>query len=149
MPQEVDAVDRSDFERLRELRPKTITGDIALVGHRGLGPIHEAVGIVVHNASAPELRLAVRWNPETERKTINAYILAVGPICRMDVNAPPHGLAGRSHKHSLQTQECPSLNLPIGVNSRPELSGLDVKALFLQFCREAGIDFEGSLLVGH
>jgi hypothetical protein len=142
-------MDRSEFERLRAFRPKTIVGDIALLRPDWLGSVHQATGVPIRNTLEPGLRLTVRWNHETERKTISVYVLGVGPICRVDADGPPHGPAGKSHKHSLITPQCPALNLRAAVAPRPDLSGLDVKVMFLQFCREVGITFEGRLLIGH
>lgn len=142
-------MDRDAFRRLRDIRPKMILGDIALLRREPEDPVHLATGIPVRNALEFDLRLALRWNHETGKKTVAVYLPGVGPICRIDADGPRHGAAGRTHKHSLWTPACPDANLPIRVLPRPDLSGLDLRALFLQFCIEAGITFEGRILIGH
>lgn len=142
-------MDRGMFERIRDLRSKRIEGDIALLRREPSSAVHVALGIPVWNPLGVNLRLAVRWNHVKNKKSIAVYVPGTGVICRLDVDGPRHGSAGRSHKHSLRNPTCPLRNLPLGVVPRPELSGLDVRSLFLQFCAEARIRFDGRILIGH
>lgn len=142
-------MDREEFRTIRDHRPKRIEGDIALLQRAPDSLTHEASGIRVTNGLGVDLRLTLRWNHETGKKTIAIHVPGVGPICRLDADGPRHGAAGRTHKHSLWVRTCPKNNLPIGVIARPELSGLDVTPLFLQFCLDAGITFTGRILIGH
>ena len=80
-------MDRTMFERIRDLDSKRIEVDIALLRREPSGAVHVALGIPISN--------------------------------------------------------------PLGVVPRSELSGLDVRSLFLQFCREARIRFDGRILIGH
>jgi hypothetical protein len=52
--------------------------------------------------------------------------------------------AGRSHKHSLQTDRCPERNLPDNVDDRADLAGKTVTELFAIFCEMADITHLGT-----
>jgi hypothetical protein len=72
------------------------------------------------------------------------HVPGVGPICRLDVDGVAHRPAGRSHKHSLRTERCPGENLPLAPKDRPDLSGLPLRELFVEFCRMARIEHRGA-----
>jgi hypothetical protein len=139
-------MDRSDFERLRDLPGKVIRADIKF-GQRKQAPGFFADGIEVENSSGISLKLNVRFDPEIGSKTVNVVAMGVGPICRLDVDGPPHRPAGRSHKHSLQTLRCPERNLPDKVIDRPDLAGKTIKEIFEVFCEMAQITHEGTFTV--
>ena len=141
-------MNRAEFELLRDMKDKVVAGDIRLSRRDALRPVREASDIRIENSEGVDLRLTLRWNPETGKKTVGVHVPGVGPICRVDVDGPEHSHAGRSHKHSLQTAACPDRNLPDGVTPRPELAGLDLATVFRQFCQDASIAFGGSLDVG-
>jgi len=63
------------------------------------------------------------------------------------VDGPVHRPAGRSHKHSLQTERCPGRNLPDEVIDRTDLSGKPITEVFASFCSAVGIEHEGELEV--
>ncbi|MBI5503454.1 MAG: hypothetical protein HY899_01525 [Deltaproteobacteria bacterium] len=136
-------MNRTEFEALRDLPGKTIDGDIRLSRREALRPVREASDISIANEHGVDLRMGVRWNPETGKKTVNVYVPGLGPICRIDVDGPMHRDAGRSHKHSLHTERCPDRNLDQDVAARPDLSGRDLETVLRQFCREAAITFGG------
>lgn len=139
-------MDRSDFERLRDLPGKVIKADIKF-SQRKQAPGFFADGIDVENSLGISLKLNVRFDPEIGAKTVNVVAMGVGPICRLDVDGPPHRPAGRSHKHSLQTVRCPDRNLPDKVTDRPDLAGKTIKEIFEVFCEMAQIAHEGTFAV--
>jgi hypothetical protein len=136
-------VDRKDFETLRDMPDKVIRGDIRLVQRRQTHPAMVAE-IEIHNSSSTALKLNITYNPEIGSKTFNVTAVGIGPICRLDVDGPAHRPAGRSHKHSVQTDRCPERSLPDGVIDRPDLAGRSVIELFSIFCQMAHIAHEGT-----
>ncbi len=68
----------------------------------------------------------------------------VGRICRLDVDGTAHRPAGRSHKHSVQSERCSDRNLPDGVIDRADLSGRSLAELFAVFCEMAQITHLGT-----
>jgi hypothetical protein len=114
----ISSMDRAAFEAVRDVPGKFIRGDIRLVARRQTLPALVAENIVIENRSSVVLRLNITYNPEVGSKTFNVTAAGVGPICRLDVDGPAHRPAGRSHKHSLQTERCPDRNLPDNVDDR-------------------------------
>ena len=136
-------MNRTQFEALRDLPDKVIKGDIRFVRARATAPLVVAENIPIANAHGTELRLTISYNAEVGSKSFNVHVPGVGPICRLDVDGPPHRPAGRSHKHALQGERCPDRNLPDGVVDRPELAGHSVRELFRTFCEMSGIAHRG------
>jgi hypothetical protein len=137
-------VDRQDFEALRDIPDKVIRGDIRLVQRRQTLPAMVADNVEIENSSGTALKLNISYNPEVGSKTFNVTAAGIGPICRLDVDGPAHRPAGRSHKHSVQTDRCPDRNLPDGVIERADLAGKSVTDLFAIFCQIANITHEGT-----
>ena len=137
-------MNRSEFEALRDLQGKVIRGDIKFSKKQALAPLLVAEDVVIENTAGVELRMAIHTNPQTGGKTVNVHIPGTGPICRLDVDGTAHGAAGRTHKHSLQTERCPDRNLPDAVVARPEFAGLQPREVFARFCEIAGIVHEGT-----
>lgn len=140
-------MDRPTFERLRDLPDKAIHGEIRLVARRQTSPALVADNIAIENSAGVDLRLNVSYNPEVGSKTFNVIEVGNGPICRLDVDGTVHAPAGRSHKHSLQTDRCPASNLPNGVVARPDLAGQSPAEVFAAFREMAGIAFDGTFVV--
>lgn len=136
-------MDRRDFEALRDLPDKKIRDDITFRSPGNLSPSRVADEVKIENSDSVDARMIIRHNPETGQSTINVYVAGGGPICRLDVDGPPHRPAGRSHKHSLQTPACPDRNLPSGVLDKPELSGRPIREVFEIFCEMANIEHTG------
>jgi hypothetical protein len=136
-------VDRKDFEALRDMPDKVIRGDIRLVQRRQTHPAMVAE-IEIYNSTSTALKLNITYNPEIGSKTFNVTAAGLGPICRLDVDGPAHRPAGRSHKHSVQTDRCPERSLPDNVIDRPDLAGRSVTELFSIFCQMANITHEGT-----
>ena len=132
-------MDRSEFEALREHGNKRIEHEIKFRRNRSVLPVLSAEDIPIGNDQNADLRLSIRYNTETDAATFNVHVPGVGPICRLDVGGPAHRPAGRSHKHSLQTERCPQRNLPDHVVDRPDLLGEPLPRLFEEFCRMADI----------
>ncbi|HEU4951749.1 MAG TPA: hypothetical protein VFT46_07340 [Holophagaceae bacterium] len=136
-------MNRPEFEALRDLPDKKIEEDIRFSSKRNLGPLFTAEGIRIQNSLGYDLRLTIKFNPETGSKNFNVHLSGVGPICRLDVDDQDHRPAGRSHKHSLHTPDCPDQNLP-QVTGRSELSGKTLEDLFRDFCIMANINHTGA-----
>ena len=136
-------MDRTEFEALRDLPGKEIKQDIRFRKPVTLRPNVIADDVDIVNAAGVELRLTIHYNPERGSKTFNVHVPGVGPICRLDVDGPPHRPAGETHKHSCQGPADP--NLRDGVVDRPDLSGASLPDLFKAFCQMAQITFTGTL----
>lgn len=137
-------MDRTAFEAVRDIPGKVIRGDVRLTARRQTHPALVAENVVVENSTGISLRLNISHNPEVGSKTFNVTAAGVGPICRLDVDGPAHWPAGRSHKHSLQTERCPDRNLPDNVDDRADLAGKPLAELFALFCEMAQISHEGT-----
>ena len=138
-------MDRPAFERLRDMPGKVVVADIRFVAKRDLSPLHVAEGIRIDNEAGEDLRLTITYNAKLGSKSLNVHVPGMGPICRLDVDGPAHRPAGRSHKHSLQTDRCPDRNLPDGVLDRPDLIGATVRTTITEFFRMAQITHDGNL----
>lgn len=137
-------MDRDEFERLRDIEGKVITGDIRLVRRANLVTTRVADGIQIINPIQLPLRMNISFNPESHAKTVNVVVQGLGPICRLDVDGPSHRPAGRSHKHSVQGRRCPGRNLPDNVADLPHLSGYSMTEVFVLFCEMAKIEHRGT-----
>jgi|GEM_PF-773117 len=140
-------MDRSEFERLRDLPGKRIAGDIRLAQRSDISAAWEAKDIPIANPDGVDARLTVQLVIETGAKTLNVRIMGVGPVCRLEVDSRPHKPAGRSHKHALRTPACPRENLKRSVVDRADLSGRSLSEVFDAFCRMAHIRHDGKLIV--
>jgi len=140
-------MDRTEFEALRDLPGKRIEGEIRLIRSKQTSP-HLTAEVAIENSAGQELRMNMRYNPETGGSTLNVSVVGVGPICRLDVDAHDHPPAGRQHKHALQRETCsnPGQNLRHGVAARPDLAGASFRRVFEEFCRIAGITHVGTLV---
>lgn len=138
-------MDRITFEALRDMPGKAIRGDLRFAKRAALSPLLVLEGVRIESASGVDLIMSVTYNPIVGSKTVNVHSPGVGPICRLDVDGPAHRPAGRSHKHSLQTERCPDRNLPDGVIDRPDLAEKSVGEVFAEFCRMAEITHEGQI----
>jgi hypothetical protein len=136
-------VDRKTFEALRDLPGKRIREDIRFIASRAIRPLVIAEDVRIQNEHGIDLRLTIKYNPEVGASTFNVHVPGIGPICRLDVDGPPHRPLGRSHKHAMQNEECPRRNLPDGVTDLPGLSGKSVPDLFAAFCEMASIQHAG------
>ena len=137
-------MDRAEFEALRDLPDKVIEEDIRFSRKKNLSPLHTAEDIKIRNGLGYDLRLTIKFNPETGSRNFNVHISGLGPICRLDVDDQAHHPAGRTHKHSLQQPTCPDLNLPF-VEDRKSDSGRSLEVLFSRFCKLANIEHRGQL----
>jgi len=136
-------MNRTEFEALRDLPGKRISQDVRFIRRAALRPACEAE-VPIENDQGVDLRMSLHFNPETGSKTVNVFVPGTGPICRLDVDGTRHGDAGRSHKHALQTEQCPDRNLPDRVVARADLSGRSMQEVFDDFCRAARIEFLGT-----
>ena len=139
-------MNRAEFEALRDVPGKVITGDIKFPKRQATMPALMAENIAIENSAGVELRLNIMFNPEIGSKTFNVHVPGVGPICRLDVDGTVHRPAGRSHKHSVANPRCPDRNLPDGVVDRADLSGKTLRELFDTFCQMAQIRHDGAFV---
>ena len=114
-------MNRNDFELLRNLPGKVISADVEFVVRTDSRPNLTFEQVRVENDLGYDVTLNGTYKPLIPSVTINFVIRGVGPICRIDVNGPKHGDAGRTHKHDLREEECPRRNLPHAV-PRPDLA---------------------------
>lgn len=132
-------MDRDEFKHLRDLPGKSISGPIRLYGRQGHAPELCATDIVINNDAGADLLMDVSYNPETDKKTVNVRERGAGPICRLDVDGPPHKQASGCHKHSLQKPDCPKSNLPLEVQDRADLVGKSVQEVLDEMCKLGSI----------
>jgi hypothetical protein len=140
-------MDRDGFERLRDLQGKTLTVDVRFRANRNTAPLLVAENLRIENADGVEALLDITVNPRRGSTHFNVTVVGVGPICRLDVDGPPHRPLSGSHKHSLLVEACPDQNLREGVVDRSDLSGKPLRELFDMFCKMGNIDFSGTFEV--
>ncbi|MBK9753971.1 MAG: hypothetical protein IPO88_10770 [Nannocystis sp.] len=136
-------MNRRDFESLRALPGKTISGPIRLSQKQATHPLLTADRIPIENDQGITVWMNINYNPETGTKGINVTLAGEGPICRLDVDGAPHGDAGRSHKHAVLDEQSVRRGLRDGVRPRPDLSGKSLRQVFAEFCATANITHHG------
>jgi hypothetical protein len=139
-------MNRATFLVLRDLPGKAILMDIRFVARQATRPLLTSDELRVENSRGVDARLNITHNPQVGSTTFNIHVPGTGPICRFDVDGTPHRPAGKTHKHSLQTEECPDRNLPDGVIDMPEWSGRPIQELFEAFCGMAKIEHHGAFI---
>lgn len=139
-------MDRTEFERLRDLSGKRIEGNIVLQRSKNLSPLLLAKVSILNDAGVTA-SLRIELNEQTDAKTLNVTISDVGPVCRLEVDSRPHKKIGRSHKHSLKLPDCPhsAVNLSRDICERNDLNGKSIQEVFTDFCKKANICFDGTL----
>jgi hypothetical protein len=137
-------MNRTEFERLRDLPGKTITVDIEFSEKRESSPNLTFEQVPIKNALGLDIILNGTFKPHIPSVTFNFHQKGVGPICRLDVNGTAHGLAGRTHKHDLQDEsdQKPSKNLPYAI-PRTDLANYSVRQLWDMLCQDANITHDG------
>jgi len=140
-------MNRREFETLRDLPDKLIVDDIVFVQNRHISTtlILEPVKVF---GSGYDIVLNGSYIPGIPSIKFNFSIIAEGgPICRIEVNSTVHKKAGRTHKHSLQSDSCPRKNLP-HADARPDLdlSKQTPREIWETLCREANISHEGRFI---
>lgn len=138
-------MDRHEFERLRDLKGKCIRSDIEFRPDPKVSPNLVFDNVEVHNAEGAELFLNGTYKPFIPAVTFNFAVKGVGPICRLDVNGTVHGTQGRTHKHALQSDADPRMNLPQAI-ARPDVVELSVREIWNKLCQEANIRHEGRFM---
>jgi hypothetical protein len=137
-------MNRRDFESLRDLPEKTISGLVRLSQKQATQPLLTADRIPIENTQGVSVWMNINYNPETGAKGINVTVAGEGPICRLDVDGSRHGDAGRSHKHAVQDENSVRRNLRDGVVPRPDLAGKRLRDVFVDFCSASKITHHGS-----
>lgn len=139
-------MDRTEFEALRDLRAKTIEGDVCLALSPRTEPLLTADDIAIRNSVGVDLLLNATYLPRRKAFKINVHVRGIGPICRVEVNGPEHPGATRTHKHALKTSRCPGRNLHHDVQARPDLKGQSLRDVWRRFCDAAAITHRGELI---
>src|SRR5579875_2244362 len=132
---------RAEFEKLLASPDKKIVQAVQMGRDPSQADRFSAKAVITNNLG-DEAIAHLTYNKRTKSKTINIVMPDIGPICRLDVDGARHKDRGRSHKHDLQTEDCPKKNLPLAV-ARPNLSGLTMIEVFERFCAEVGIEHAG------
>ena len=136
-------MNRAEFEKLRDVPDKEINQNIV---YRMESPVTLSFdNVAVSNSLGIDLVLNGVIKPGIPQYKFNFHVRGVGPICRVEVNGKIHGTAGRTHKHDLQMESCPRMNLPHAV-ARPDLAAMTVEEVWATICRQAHIKHLGKLL---
>jgi hypothetical protein len=121
------AMNREEFEYLRDMSGKRITDEIKLAPKRRNSPVLASEAIPIENERDVPANLNIEYNTQTDAKTVNVSVPGIGPICRLEVDARAHRPYGRSHKHALSSELCPYENLKRDIIDKSELSGMDIR----------------------
>ena len=141
----VPAMNRTEFDQLRDLPGKTIPGDIRYLPRADASPALTFEGVPVENELDWPVLLNGRYVPATGHFTFNFVVKQVGPICRVCVNGPEHPGAGRTHKHHLRVDVDPRRNLPTAV-ARTDLATMTPSQVWADLCQAARIDHAGAFM---
>ena len=133
-------MDRSTFEHLRDLPDKEILDDIIFKKENTKTLSFD--NIKVHNAMGVDLILNGKYKPHIPSIRFNFYIRGIGPICRVEVNSSIHRESGRTHKHSLQKENFPRLNLPFA-RPRGDLKEKPIRQIWEIICQQSNIKHQG------
>ena len=142
-------MNRPEFEALRDLAGKTITGEIRFESKSQTRP-NLTFEKTVQNALGWDLVLNGAFNPLIPSVSFNFHVRGTGPICRLEVNGLSHnnpdGLnVGRTHKHDLREEHDSRKNLPMA-QARPELNlmTMSVGEIWTTLCKQANIVHKGT-----
>ena len=128
-------MDRYAFEYIRDLHGKKIETDIRFERDTAIASVLTFKNVRIWNEPDHVLFLNGTYKPRLKTIIYNVRVEGLGPICRVCVNGVEHGNAGRTHKHSLLTEECARIeNLARDVVARPDLEGLTAREVFRDFC---------------
>lgn len=133
-------MNRVEFEHLRDLPDKEISQDIIFLPKNSTTMSFTEVPVV--NSLGVELVINGSFVPDIPAIKFNFCIQGIGPICRVEVNSSRHGNAGRTHKHSLQKDNCPRKNLP-HADARPDLENKSAREVWETLCQQAKINHSG------
>ena len=137
-------MNRHEFKRLRDLEGKTIEADIRFEKDSSIAAVLTFRNVRISNDLGYALFLNGRYNARFKAIIYNVRVEDLGPICRVCVNGEAHGNVGRTHKHSLKTEECAKFgNIGKDVVPRPDLMGMSAREVFNDFCTRALIVHTG------
>jgi hypothetical protein len=131
-----------EFQQLRDIPGKIIADDITFQSTAETAPNLIFERIQVSNDLGWEVLLNGAFKPGIPSVTFNFVIRGLGPVCRVCVNGSIHKNAGRTHKHSLENENDPRLNLP-GAVPRPDLDGKTSKEIWQILCHQSNIQHTG------
>ena len=138
-------MDRNEFKRLRDLEGKRIEVDIRFEQDTSIAAVLTFKNIRIWNDLGYAVFLNGTYKPRLKAIIYNVRIEDIGPICRICVNGQEHGNAGRTHKHSLKTEECAKTgNIGKDVVARLDLEGKSAYEVFQDFCTRANIAHVGT-----
>jgi hypothetical protein len=139
-------MNQQEFQTLRDMPGKKISGDILFLKTNSSGPNLVFDGVLVQNTEAFEIVLNGIFKPNIPSLTFNFVLRGVGPICRLDVNGTIHDFVGRTHKHELIRESDPRKNLPTAFKREDiDSANLNVKDVWTQLCAQAKIEHDGEI----
>jgi hypothetical protein len=134
---------RQEFQQLRDLPGKEITGDIQFAQSNHTRPTLTFENVHVDNALGIEVLVNGAYLPDTGKTSFNFHIKsAFGPVCRVCVNGPIHPGAGRTHKHDLRKDSDPRQNLPTAIE-RTDLENKTPRQIWDTILEQANITHTG------
>jgi hypothetical protein len=136
------AVTPTDFEALRDLPGKVISEDIVFLAGKNTSPVLTFDGIRIENALDVDLVVNGHFHPKFGGVTYNFFDRSAGAICRIDVNGQIHKKAGRTHKHSVKTDNDVRRNLP-NASAVPQYVGKSPREIWEMVCAAANITHTG------
>jgi hypothetical protein len=142
---------RNEFEQLRDLPNKTVIGDIAFISTSNPAVLRAECRI--DNSLNYDAILNATFNQLLPSLIFNFRIQSVGAICRFCINGVEHQDAitkqyVRNHKHSLQTENCPTLNIPYAVERTDfDITSQDIRDIWSKICLEANINHQGQIII--
>jgi hypothetical protein len=140
------AVTREEFILLRR-SDKEVSANIEFVSEKNCHEDTVIFGPVpVANSLDYTIHLYGHYNRKTKTIGFNFMVAGErGSICRVDVNGPIHGDAGRTHKQELMEEADQRKDLP-HAKSRPDLEGKTPRQVWEILCRQANIDHTGTFV---
>ncbi len=136
-------MDRSAFERFRDLPDKEIADDIVFKKENVNAMSFDNIKVL--NSMGIDLLLNGKYKPNIPSIRFNFYVRGIGPICRIEVNGSVHGESGRTHKHSLHKASCPRRNLPY-TEPRADLENRNSEEVWQIVCKQSKINHRGNFV---
>jgi len=142
----LDFMVRYEFEQIRDLPGKRISGNVRFVQKKGSRPCYVLESTKVENELGLDLFLDGTYTPGIPKIVFNFRIKGVGPICRVCINGRYHPNVGRTHKHDLIGEADPGHNLP-NVRRRSDLMNKPLSEVWQTICQQAQILHDGILQI--
>ena len=139
------AMNRAEFETIRDLPGKAIRDDIAFIASKNTNPVMVFDGVAIENALGVDLVVNGHYHPKFGAVTYNFVDRSAGAICRVDVNGQVHKPAGRTHKHSVKSETDVRKHLP-NADAAPHYVGKTPREIWEMICAAANITHHGRFI---